>query len=687
MVFFKAVSSIHQNTGDAYWISSDGSISVVIDAVSISHNPSLTKDTIIDFLEDNEESFSNIGLEDILKNLNAYLYTYGNSSMMAVIGIVKKLGDSFQVSWVGNIRLYAYKDNEKIQLLEPLRRPDSVIGQNKEVLIKSMSHEIKKDYFYILATDGIELECENIPNLELLQTDTALYEWVDVVSVEEDWTLVIFPFENLQTHEKQSWPYNPFIGIQEDRDHEKRGLASIADALFLDKNFNGFKIVGGGYIAKQDSTRMLDGILISPYGVILLELKDHYGDVSLSVVNRGSMNCIDKDGCEHRMPSPYSKLNDIVVTFSEQNSLKDLDLKLKRLAAIIFTHDTAKVKIYTDDVTLDMPQKIGNIIIANPSQLSQIIKKYIRETLGKKFKLLSSETINELAIKLKGDAPSSQSDKTIIKNRYVYNPKEIIQQESTEYYNLFEGQDRRRKKSVWIKKYKLSTLTRKSIEEEAERIGREADALREFQKCNEIQDFYDLEHIGEYLYIVLEKINGITLEAWMDESHTHTEKLKLLINMSNILIEIEDKGIPHRALNHQNFRVLVDNELRLINFELCKIDYLPTLPPNERRALTSQFEAKEVSTVVNQMISTSVDIYSFAILITYILSGEVLITSLTHKKYTRNENNWKELANACKIEYEDFKEIKSAFDTIAQKRPSAQEMQNMLIKWRDNETK
>lgn len=685
MVFYKTLSSSNENSGDAYWVSSDGYTSIVIDAVSISHDPKFTKDTIIEFIENNEDSFVNISLEEIIKNINTYLYEYGNSSMMAVIGIIQKRDDTCQAAWVGNIRLYDYTDDDKKQLIEPLRQPDAVIGQTKEICIKTLNFNLEKNHFYILSTDGVELELASAPDLDTFNTDNDLYTWVSAAAVEEDWTLIVFPFESLQTHEKSSWPYNPFVGIQEDRDHEKKGLAEIADALFLDEDFDGFKIVGGGYIAKQDATRMLDGILISPYGVILLELKDHYGEISLSVVNRGNMKFIDKDGFEHSATSPYAKLNEVLTIFSEQASLKEAlpQLELRRLGAVIFSHSQANVKIHTDDAVQEMPQKIGNIIISSPSQFPVMIKAYIRAKFGKKPKKISNELINAISLKLKGDAPSSDSAHHLIKRRYSFEPNAIIEHESTEYYNLFEGYDTRRKKSVWIKEYKLSTLTRKSIEEEAERIGREADVLREFQKCHEIQDFYDLEHIGQHLYIVLEKIEGITLEAWMNENHAQEEKLDLLIKMSDILIEIEDKNIPHRALNNRNFRVLKNNDLRLINFELCKIDYLPTLPPNERRALASQFEAKEVSTTVNQMISTAVDIYSFAIIICYVLSNTIAITSQTHKKYARNENNWKTLASSCNINYENFKEIKSAFDSISQKRPNAIQMKEMLLIWRN----
>lgn len=686
MVFYKALSSKVPNTGDAYWVSSNGEVAIIIDAVSLSINPEETKEKLLHYLHIHEDHLLNLTLNEIIQALNTYLYEIGRGSRMAVVGIIKNFKDHFDISWVGNIRLYGYNNNEKIEFIEPYRQPDNVIGQHPEIKIENIQKPLIENMHYLLSTDGLNLEESEYLDFSLFQSESDLYTWADSISNETDWTMIMFPFEQVLSHEKSSWPYNPFIGLQEDRDHEKRGLSLLADALFKDEDFFGFKIVGGGYIAKQDSTRMLDGILVSPYGVILLELKDHYGDITISTINRGTMTTVyEKMGYKKTDTSPYAKLNDILAPFSTQTGLvKSVpEIKLRRTAAVIFTHLDAYVTIKTAEGNKPLPQRIGNIFISTPQQLAGLIKIYIKSNLGKKYVKLTATKIEEISQVLKGDVPDTKNRKTLIKNRYIFNESDEIEAESTDYYTLYSGEDSRRKKPVWIKKYKLSALTRNSIEEEAERIGREADALKEFQGCKEIQDYYDSEHIGECHYVILEHISGKTLEKWLEESHSFNEKIDLLIAMADVLQEIEDSGIPHRALNNQNFRISENRDLHLINFELCKIDYLPTLPPNERRALTSQFEAKEVNTVVNQSITTAADIYSFAIIICYVLSEQVLITAQTHKKFARNAKNWIKLSQECGIDYTLFKDIEPAFDTIANKRPNANELKKILQKWMD----
>ena len=686
MVFFKALSAKVHSSGDAYWVSSNGEFAIVIDAVSLSHQPEETKEILLKYLHIYEDILSSLDIEEILQKLNAYLYDYGNGSMMAVVGGIKNVKKYFNVAWVGNVQLYAYTTTERTELISASRQPENVIGQHPNIEILGHQYPVEDSTHYVLSTDGLTFEANDCPDFSLFQSDFELINWSERQANEKDWTLLVFPFESIQTHENSSWPYDPFIGLQEDRDHEKRGLSLLADALFEDDNFNGFKIVGGGYIAKQDSTRMLDGILVSPYGILLLELKDHRGNITISTINRGKMVTFDPNTDYHKTDtSPYAKLNDILTVFSEQEIVKSVmpEIKLRRTAAVIFTHTKASVTVQTVEGDKSLPERIGNIIISTPSQLPVMMKQYIKSNLGKRYKKISSEEINRISLALKGDANNDTNKKTLIKNRYTFNASKPLKEESTEYYTLYIGEDIRRKKQVWIKKYKLSTMTRKSIEEEAERIGREADALKEFQGCKEIQDYYDSEHMGESHYVILEKVQGVTLEKWIEAGHTQQEKLDLLMDIADVVSEIETQGIPHRALNNQNFRISQDNEIHLINFELCKIDYLPTLPPNERRALSSRFEAKEVNTVVNQTITTAADIYSFALIICYVLAEEILITSQTHKKFIRNNNNWIELAERCNIDYLLFQDIQPAFDTISKKRPSAEKLKNILQKWRD----
>ena len=69
------------------------------------------------------------------------------------------------------------------------------------------------------------------------------------------------------------------------------------------------------------------------------------------------------------------------------------------------------------------------------------------------------------------------------------NPKDKDENLSTEYYSLYKGIDTRKNKPVWIKEYELTTISKGSLEEEANRIKREADALQDLNKSHNVEDF------------------------------------------------------------------------------------------------------------------------------------------------------------------------------------------------------
>ncbi|MCK5294825.1 MAG: protein kinase, partial [Arcobacteraceae bacterium] len=378
------------------------------------------------------------------------------------------------------------------------------------------------------------------------------------------------------------------------------GLSKIVNALFKDSDYEGFKILGGAEIPIKNTFRKFDGILVSPYGIVLLELKDWFGNINLNIGPGRNLMTTTYNKESKRETSPIDKMKEAMDSFSDWNIFKDIQLQEKRIGAVIFTHKDAVIKcIDSLNNNLDNVYKSGNILITKSGNFPKTLKQYWKKDIskGKKYKL-SLEQINHICDNYISANNNIISDTSIsIKNsKYFFSKNDKDVNLSTEYYSLYKGTDRRKNKPIWIKEYELTTISKGSLEEEASRIKREVDALQDLNKSHNIQDFKDEEQIGTKLYVILEYIDGLTLEDFLTTTDIqYSQKLKIIYKVAYILKELEEESIIHRALNPKNIIITQDNIPVLINFELCKLDFLPTLPPRGRRLLDSAYEAREVN--------------------------------------------------------------------------------------------
>ena len=161
-------------------------------------------------------------------------------------------------------------------------------------------------------------------------------------------------------------------------------LSKIANALFSDSDFNGFKILGGAEIAVKNSFRKLDGILVSPFGVVLLELKGWYGDIEVPIEGRGRPMRANFKGSMHTDTSPIVKINEAMDDFTSWSIFKDIELQEKRIGAIVFTHKNSKIQC-VDGLgnPLEGIYKSGNILISNVENFPQILKQYCKNGISK----------------------------------------------------------------------------------------------------------------------------------------------------------------------------------------------------------------------------------------------------------------------------------------------------------------
>ncbi len=685
-MFFKSFVSKNQlKNGDGIWISVCGTLCVIIDAVSISENPQRTKNTIVAFLNEEENELLNLETYEILNKLNIYLLEQNNDSIASVC-IVKKENNKIKYSSVGNSQILNYMPKGTVFILEPTNQPDVVLGIQKELTIHSSHFEMDTNATYIVATDGLTF---NEINIDDLKNNNDWYAFAQNNKKESDWCFCIFPFEKTLSYENYEWPYFPFVGQQEDYEHEKDGLSKIVNALFADPDFNGFKILGGAEIAVKNSFRKLDGILISPFGVVLLELKDWYGDIEIPIEGGSRPMRANFEGSVHTDTSPIVKINEAMDNFTSWSIFRDIELQEKRIGAVIFTHNNSTIKC-VDSLgnQIDEVYKSGYVLISNVARFPQILKQYWKNDIskGKKYRLSLGqiESISNTYLSNLASLITDSSNIAIKNGKYSFDQQDRDEKFSTEYYTLYKGIDTRKNKPVWIKEYELTTISKGSIDEEVKRIKREVDALQDLTKSQSIQDFKDEDQIGTKLYIVLEYIDGVSLTDYLKKQNVlPTKKLQIIYELALTLKSLEEESVIHRAINPKNIIIDGDDKPVLINFELCKLDFLPTLPPRGRRLLDSAYEAREVNSKASSDITISADIFSLGQIICEMLRGSILFSNQQERMLiAKKDKNWHiTLAKECNLPSIGANHLKSILSNDPSSRPTVDELMEYIESW------
>lgn len=686
-MFFKSFISKNQKTnGDTIWFSECGNLAILIDAVSISNNPYLTTKEIVSYLNENESILKNLSTSSILININQLLFNI-NSDLLASICVIKQNGNTIIFSSIGNSQLLEVKKNYVNFILESFNQPEHIVGHDINLIVKENIINLNNNSVYILASDGLSFKDICFETMSNLKTNNDWEIYANNNKREDDWCFCVFPFEKQLSYENHTWPYFPFVGRQEKYEQEKEGLSEIADSLFKDPDFEGFKILGGADISVKNTFRKMDGILISPYGVVLLELKDWRGNITIPIEGSRSLMYANDNGEEKSETSPIFKINEAMDEFTGWSIFSNIRLPEKRIAAIIFTHENVNINCVNSsgNVVNDI-YKVGYTIISKTCDLAEILKKYWQKDIsnGKKYKLSLSQ-INEICDNYL--VPINSTENAITKiaikgGKYQFILNDLNEDFSTDYYKLYKGYDTRKNSLVWIKEYELTTISKGSLEDEANRIQREVEALQYLSKSDNIQDFKGDDLIDTKLYIILEYIDGMILEEYLEKSSSQLDKLNIIYEIILILKELEKENIVHRSINPKNIIIKNNSTPVLINFELCKLDFLPTLPPRGRRLLDSAYEAREININTSGDITISSDIFSVGQLICKMLKGSLLFSNSAQRaKITRDKNWSQELVKDCKLPNYASAQLKSILSNDPVSRPTVDEFIEYIKQW------
>lgn len=435
--------------------------------------------------------------------------------------------------------------------------------------------------------------------------------------------MLMFPMSTTQTFVDSHWPYNPFVGPQEEREHERRALGELASALFTVPQFNGFRIVACPPLLTANSSRLFDGLLIYPFGVMPLELKDHHGQITLNIDSRNGMQVNNDLGCTS-FANPVHKLREGLRPFADLAMLKPLDPMLKNAAAVVFTSANANVACLYNGEAFAMPfTQAGEVMVTSTATFTTMLLRHCKARFGKKLVArLSEADINRLVARFSESTVEPPLDEYVWLDDYQCGTQPLLA-ESTDYYQVFLGKDY--ETPIWVKAFKFDHLSSVHRQSEMQMIGRESRILNRLGKTTGVQYCYGKHATDDKLYIFLEAAPQQNLTLWLQSNPSREARLTLLLALCNILAEIQQLQGPaviHRAINPNNIRVKADGSPLLINFELCQFESVATLPITARRTFEQKYQAPEVNQP-GQTLTFAADIFSIGVLACLLLSGKL----------------------------------------------------------------
>ncbi|MEZ9605097.1 protein kinase family protein [Vibrio sp. 10N.261.55.A10] len=678
---FKDVSG-KDNIGDFTWIHQSGRQALIADLVS-GCDVARGIDLLSSWLTVNQTNELFVA-EQVIEDLHQLFF---NNGVQSTFGIITQKAEEFELSWVGNIRLYRVEKGVKRAESRGFEsQPISVVGSEVTPIVHHMNLDNDGISKFILTSDGLssQMMCELNLTSDTLTSGQLQKKLLPAV-VDQDWSALIFPMSNSHSFVENDWPYNPFVGAQEERLHERRGLAELATQLFTQPLFEGFRIVSCPPILSENSSRLFDGLLIYPFGVIPLELKDHHGSIAVDMcTNKRNSLLVDNDMGRTYLSNPVTKLREALRRFGDLPELKALLPELKNTGLVLFTNRNANVECIYDGQTVSAPfMEMGEVIVAQTEQVSSLLVKFCRSRFGKKPKrrLFESE-INQLVQELTA-SPVEQYQGAITVGDYEVE-LEAVESESTDYFTVYNAV--LFNEQVWAKCFNLDHLSAVHRQTELKSLGREALVLKRLSRVDGVQRYQDKELLEDKFYVFVEKAPAVTLEQWLSANPTREEKLNLLIELAETIQQIQSVGDPeiiHRAINLSNIRVTERSEPMLINFELCQQEMVATLPLNARRTFEQKYQAPEVNEP-GQSLTFSSDIFSLGLVVFYSLSGELPFEQSTKELVSKGRRPayWKQLCQKLELsgQYAEF--WQRILHVTPKYRPTIEQVIEVLKTWK-----
>lgn len=155
---------------------------------------------------------------------------------------------------------------------------------------------------------------------------------------------------------------------------------------------------------------------------------------------------------------------------------------------------------------------------------------------------------------------------------------------------------------------------------------REMNALNRLNKCDNIVKILGYEYLivaqtkEKVGVIYLEYISGIELERIQIENLTSKEKFAIIRQLLNAIESSHSNGIIHRDINPNNIMIFGENQVKLIDFGICKINNMINSQTVYNFG-TNAYSAPEVHQH-SENASEKSDFYSLGAVIYYLFTGK-----------------------------------------------------------------
>jgi eukaryotic-like serine/threonine-protein kinase len=131
---------------------------------------------------------------------------------------------------------------------------------------------------------------------------------------------------------------------------------------------------------------------------------------------------------------------------------------------------------------------------------------------------------------------------------------------------VYAGHDQKLDRKVALK---VLHADQRLDDEARERLLREARALSKIDHPN-ICRIHDYIETGDVDLLVLEYIDGRTLQAAIENGLPHAEKLRIALAVAEVLVRAHRAGIVHRDLKPENVMLTRTGEVKVLDFGLAR---------------------------------------------------------------------------------------------------------------------